>query len=80
MKKILSIRNLAFLIACTLLFGFNAMSKNGMVQDNKITVWKGKDDSFYSVESGEICKGSGHKCAEMTVTELAELIRVAKEK
>lgn len=46
-------------------------------QDDKITVFKGKDNETY--DGGDFCKGSGSKCVEMTASELAGVIKFLKD-
>jgi len=47
-------------------------------EDDKITVYKGKDSAMIDADMN-FCAGSGAKCAELTTSQLKDIIKTLKE-
>ena len=46
--------------------------------NDRVTIYKGKDDSVYD-DKGNLCKGSGFVCVEVSSGDLIDLLRFAKD-
>jgi hypothetical protein len=66
----------SFAVAVCLFVSFSAFGWQGV--EDKITVYKGKDKPMLDSDMN-FCVGEGYKCADLTTSQLTELIRVMKE-
>ncbi|WP_157716338.1 hypothetical protein [Roseivirga echinicomitans] len=73
-RKIVS----SLLVMVCFFISFTAFGWRQESSDDKITAYKGKDAPMID-ENLNFCKGTGFKCAELTTSQMTEIIKALKQ-